>query len=107
MHYTSINESFTLFFEIFRNNKGLKFRDFRSDCVFTIDPKTARDLDDALSITLNDDGNYSVGVHIAGLLSKTIIDTTSKIYFLIIDPTPLIYKFEKTTSQGSTTLRSS
>jgi protein SSD1 len=33
--------------------------------VFTIDPPTARDLDDALSIKDNLDGTYTVGVHIA------------------------------------------
>ena len=40
-------------------------RDFRPDCVFTIDPATARDLDDALSVTEVSDGVYRVGVHIA------------------------------------------
>ncbi|XP_022341757.2 DIS3-like exonuclease 2 isoform X1 [Crassostrea virginica] len=40
-------------------------RDFRSQCVFTIDPITARDLDDALSCELLPDGNFEVGVHIA------------------------------------------
>ena len=45
-------------------------RDFSSTCVFTIDPATARDLDDALSIVPVDevrDGNhlFEVGVHIA------------------------------------------
>ena len=40
-------------------------RDFRDECVFTIDPLTARDLDDALSVTQEKDGNYRVGVHIA------------------------------------------
>ena len=33
--------------------------------MFTVDPDTAKDLDDALSIKLNDDGTYDVGVHIA------------------------------------------
>ncbi|XP_036276499.1 DIS3-like exonuclease 2 isoform X2 [Pipistrellus kuhlii] len=43
-----------------------KRRDLRKDCVFTIDPSTARDLDDALSCKLLADGNtYEVGVHIA------------------------------------------
>ncbi|XP_063408810.1 DIS3-like exonuclease 2 [Mytilus trossulus] len=42
-----------------------KRRDFRQQCVFTIDPATARDLDDALSCEQLDDGNYNVGVHIA------------------------------------------
>ncbi len=33
-------------------------RDFRQECVFTIDPLTARDLDDALSVVRLEDGNY-------------------------------------------------
>lgn len=40
-------------------------RDFRNQTVFTIDAATARDLDDALHISKNDDGSYEVGVHIA------------------------------------------
>ncbi|PLW31542.1 hypothetical protein PCANC_17125 [Puccinia coronata f. sp. avenae] len=40
-------------------------RDFRNQIVFTIDGATARDLDDALHISKNDDGTYEVGVHIA------------------------------------------
>lgn len=40
-------------------------RDFREVCVFTIDPATARDLDDALHCTRLDDGTFEVGVHIA------------------------------------------
>ncbi|KAG0142885.1 hypothetical protein CROQUDRAFT_49643 [Cronartium quercuum f. sp. fusiforme G11] len=40
-------------------------RDFRSQTVFTIDPETAKDLDDALHVTKNEDGTYDVGVHIA------------------------------------------
>uniref|UniRef100_G1RVK0 DIS3-like exonuclease 2 n=1 Tax=Nomascus leucogenys TaxID=61853 RepID=G1RVK0_NOMLE len=35
------------------------------DCIFTIDPSTARDLDDALSCKPLADGNFEVGVHIA------------------------------------------
>ncbi|MGH0164589.1 UNVERIFIED_CONTAM: hypothetical protein FKN15_055843 [Acipenser sinensis] len=34
-------------------------------CIFTIDPATARDLDDALSCKPLPDGNFEVGVHIA------------------------------------------
>ena len=37
----------------------------RNECVFTIDPATARDLDDALHVKQLDNGNYEVGVHIA------------------------------------------
>uniref|UniRef100_A0A671Q9D7 DIS3-like exonuclease 2 n=1 Tax=Sinocyclocheilus anshuiensis TaxID=1608454 RepID=A0A671Q9D7_9TELE len=40
-------------------------RDLRKECVFTIDPATARDLDDALSCKQLSDGNFEVGVHIA------------------------------------------
>ncbi|KAK3104881.1 hypothetical protein FSP39_012289, partial [Pinctada imbricata] len=40
-------------------------KDFRNQCVFTIDPSTARDLDDALSIEILEDDLFEVGVHIA------------------------------------------
>ena len=40
-------------------------KDLRHERVFTIDPETAKDLDDAVSIKLNEDGTYDVGVHIA------------------------------------------
>ena len=40
-------------------------RDFRDECVFTIDPMTAHDLDDALHCKELSDGTYEVGVHIA------------------------------------------
>ncbi|GAA5874465.1 hypothetical protein JCM8547_007369 [Rhodosporidiobolus lusitaniae] len=40
-------------------------RDLRQHRVFTIDPETAKDLDDALHVVKNDDGTYEVGVHIA------------------------------------------
>uniref|UniRef100_A0A670K550 DIS3-like exonuclease 2 n=1 Tax=Podarcis muralis TaxID=64176 RepID=A0A670K550_PODMU len=42
-----------------------KRRDLRQECIFTIDPSTARDLDDALSCKPLPDGNFEVGVHIA------------------------------------------
>jgi protein SSD1 len=40
-------------------------KDLRFDRVFTIDPPTAKDMDDALSIKKNEDGTYHVNVHIA------------------------------------------
>lgn len=40
-------------------------RDFREECVFTIDPLTARDLDDAVHCKKIKDGVFEVGVHIA------------------------------------------
>ncbi|XP_035789492.1 DIS3-like exonuclease 2 [Anopheles albimanus] len=42
-----------------------KRTDLRGECIFTIDPATARDLDDALSCKLLPDGNYEIGVHIS------------------------------------------
>jgi protein SSD1 len=40
-------------------------KDLRQERIFTIDPETAKDLDDALSVKLNEDGTYDIGVHIA------------------------------------------
>ena len=40
-------------------------RDFRDVLTFTIDPKDAKDFDDALSFRVLENGNYEVGVHIA------------------------------------------
>lgn len=40
-------------------------RDMRNICTFTIDPKDAKDFDDALSIQKLGNGNYEIGVHIA------------------------------------------
>ena len=55
-----------------------KRRDMRKDLTFTIDPKDAKDFDDALSFTKLDNGNYEVGIHIADvshyLELKTILD---------------------------------
>lgn len=42
-----------------------KRRDFRGITTFTIDPETAKDFDDALSIRKLDNGNWEIGVHIA------------------------------------------
>lgn len=39
--------------------------DYRDKNVFTIDPEDAKDFDDALSIEKLENGNYSVGIHIA------------------------------------------
>lgn len=40
-------------------------KDLREERIFTIDPETAKDLDDALSVKTNEDGTYDIGVHIA------------------------------------------
>ena len=42
-----------------------KRRDMRSDLTFTIDPRDAKDFDDALSFKQLDGGNYEIGIHIA------------------------------------------
>lgn len=42
-----------------------KREDFRKVLTFTIDPKDAKDFDDALSVRQLTDGNWEVGVHIA------------------------------------------
>ena len=55
-----------------------KRRDMRKDLTFTIDPKDAKDFDDALSFTKLENGNYEIGIHIADvshyLAPKTILD---------------------------------
>ena len=42
-----------------------KRRDMRQDLTFTIDPKDAKDFDDALSFTVLENGNFEIGIHIA------------------------------------------
>ena len=59
-------------------NEITKRRDMRGDLTFTIDPKDAKDFDDALSFTKLENGNYEIGIHIADvshyLQPKTILD---------------------------------
>ena len=42
-----------------------KRRDMRETLTFTIDPKDAKDFDDALSFKVLDNGHYEIGIHIA------------------------------------------
>jgi ribonuclease R len=53
-------------------------RDMRDTLTFTIDPKDAKDFDDALSFKKLENGNYEIGVHIADvsyyLEQGTILD---------------------------------
>ncbi len=51
--------------EAARVGNGSPRRDFRSAPTCTIDPKDAKDFDDALSLKKNGDGTFEVGVHIA------------------------------------------
>ena len=48
-----------------RETEVAKRRDMRDILTFTIDPKDAKDFDDALSIQKLNNGNWEVGVHIA------------------------------------------
>jgi len=55
-----------------------KRRDMRNHLTFTIDPKDAKDFDDALSFEVLDNGLYEIGIHIADvshyLQEGTILD---------------------------------
>jgi len=55
-----------------------KRRDMRTTLTFTIDPKDAKDFDDALSFKTLQNGNYEIGIHIADvshyLQKGTVLD---------------------------------
>eukprot|EP00111_Clytia_hemisphaerica_P005022 TCONS_00014453-protein len=66
-----------------------KRRDLRDHCIFSVDPATARDLDDALSCRKINDDTFEVGVHIAdvshfiregSVLDKTARDRATSVY---------------------------
>ncbi len=66
-------------------------RDFRDVTTFTIDPKDAKDFDDALSIRELSDGVWEVGIHIAdvshyvlpgSLLDKEAIHRATSVYLV-------------------------
>ena len=52
-----------------------KRRDMRKDLTFTIDPKDAKDFDDALSFKILNNGNYEIGIHIADVSHYVKPDT--------------------------------
>ncbi len=60
------------------NEEIAKRRDMRKTLTFTIDPKDAKDFDDALSFEILDNGLYEIGIHIADvshyLQEGTILD---------------------------------
>jgi len=55
-----------------------KRRDMRNTLTYTIDPKDAKDFDDALSFKVLENGNYEIGIHIADvshyLQENTVLD---------------------------------
>ncbi|MCR9263592.1 MAG: ribonuclease R [Flavobacteriaceae bacterium] len=52
-----------------------KRRDMREVLTFTIDPKDAKDFDDALSFQKLENGNYEIGIHIADVSHYVLPDT--------------------------------
>jgi ribonuclease R len=68
-----------------------KRRDFREVLTFTIDPKTAKDFDDALSFEILGEDLYEVGIHIAdvsyyvqpgSILDKEALDRATSVYLV-------------------------
>lgn len=68
-----------------------KRRDMRETLTFTIDPKDAKDFDDALSFQKLDNGNFEIGVHIADvshyvkpgtILDNEAFDRATSIYLV-------------------------
>ena len=65
--------------------------DFRNVTTFTIDPKDAKDFDDALSLRKTDNGNWEVGVHIADvthyvkpedIIDKEAVERATSVYLV-------------------------
>lgn len=69
-----IAESETLATEITQAEIARR-RDMRGTTTFTIDPDTAKDFDDALSVRFLDDGGCEIGVHIADVAHYVLPDT--------------------------------
>lgn len=69
----------------------IRRRDMRDVFTFTIDPKDAKDFDDALSFQALEDGTYQVGVHIADVtfyvqpdtdIDKAAYEKATSIYYV-------------------------
>ncbi|KAJ6640644.1 DIS3-like exonuclease 2, partial [Pseudolycoriella hygida] len=63
------------------------------ECIFTIDPSTAKDLDDAVSCTKLESGNFEVGVHISDV--SYFINENSELDNVIKDQATTIYLVNK------------
>ena len=68
-----------------------KRRDFRKTLTFTIDPKTAKDFDDALSFKVLDKDRFEIGIHIAdvshyvkphSILDQEAYDRATSVYLV-------------------------
>ena len=68
-----------------------KRRDFRDTLTFTIDPKTAKDFDDALSFRVLGEDRFEIGIHIAdvshyvqpnSILDKEAYDRATSVYLI-------------------------
>ncbi|MEL0225274.1 MAG: ribonuclease R [Flavobacteriaceae bacterium] len=68
-----------------------KRRDFRKVLTFTIDPKTAKDFDDALSFDILGEDLYEVGIHVAdvshyvqpgSILDQEALDRATSVYLV-------------------------
>ena len=68
-------------------------RDLRDYCVFTIDPSTARDLDDALHVVKLSEDLYEVGVHIADV--SYFVEHNSPIDKIASERTTSVYLVQK------------
>jgi ribonuclease R/exosome complex exonuclease DIS3/RRP44 len=73
-----VEQDATKLSEVITKEEISKRRDMRDTLTFTIDPKDAKDFDDALSFKTLENGNYEIGIHIADvshyLSENTILD---------------------------------
>lgn len=85
-----INEALSISQTIDENNVSQRV-DLRDEEIFTIDGEDAKDLDDAVNVKKNDDGTYTLGVHIADVsyyvksgskLDKEAITRGTSIYMM-------------------------
>ncbi len=68
-------------------------KDLRKECIFTIDPATARDLDDALHCTKLDDGGRSETL----IASRVVSDDVQSVVFSVCQ-----LRFQERTKSGFT-----
>ena len=83
-------EANKIFEEISKEEVGKRL-DIRKTTTFTIDPKDAKDFDDALSVKKLKNGNWEVGVHIAdvshyvekgGVIDKEAVERATSVYLV-------------------------